>query len=614
MSKKTLYGISITNTQRNGDYPRLLNNSIQITYSKIRVMKRTILFLSFFMFSFVTTKAQSWQWGIRGGSAETYSAGPDETVVDMATDPAGNVYVLSEVLQTGLNVDGNSVTGWGVQDILITSFRCDGTYRWSKDIGGSSDDVPMALKTDTLGGVYVTGVLATYFITIHVDADTSWPSGSSYKNLFIAKFDTAGNYQWLTMPQADTVGLASIENTGIFDMDVDGAGNIYWMCFLSPGSYADGGYVVTTPGTYTLEYDGSGHFVSGTTMQIGCTGVTALLKMKRDFGNGRYYVTGTLPTTGGTLSFAGAPVTQGLFLGCFDNSGNLLWSRANTSTEVGAGFGRADVDAGHNIYVVGTSNYFAANDTFNGYTVQNTLATYGGIPLVVKLDTNGNNVWAANASCAGATPCSEVKLNGSEVDISGSYGSEFKWSGFADSITSPAGAGYYIFITRFNAVTGAVIGLDSIAGDYSGNEFASGIASDKSGNFYVGGNFSITLYVPVAGDTLTNIGGNSDFFVAKYGTDNCSALISESVATAPPLSAANILAFPNPTNGELNITGVPQVMRYSLLSVTGTLVQAGMLQAGANTLSVAYLSAGVYVLEMTGGDGSKQERKIIVGD
>jgi hypothetical protein len=396
-------------------------------------------------------------------------------------------------------------------------------------------------------------------------------------------------------------------------MDVDGAGNSYLFCSLEPGSYAGGAYIVPVQGNYILQYDKAGNFISGTTMQI--TGNTHWilggLSMKRDHQLGRYYITGQDFTD---LSFAGVPVTHGLFIGCFDNSGNLLWSRENTSTEVGAGFGRADVDASDNIYVVGTSNYVSVNDTFNGYIVQNTLASYGDIPMIVKLDSNGNNVWAANASCAGTTPCSVIKLNGNEVDIAGSYGSEFKWSGFADSITSPAGAGYYIFVTRFNAVTGAVTGLDSIAGDYSGNAYASAMASDKSGNFYVGGDFTVSLYVPIAGDTLNNIGGNSDFFVAKYGTDNCSALISESVATAPPLSAANILAFPNPTNGELNITGVPQVMRYSLLSVTGTLVQAGMLQAGANTLSVAYLSAGVYVLEMTGGDGSKQERKIIVGD
>ena len=77
--------------------------------------------------------------------------------MDMATDPHGNVYVLSTVMQTALNVDGHSITGYGAQDILLTSFTCDGTYRWSKDLGGNMKirDLAAAVKSRYAGrGVY----------------------------------------------------------------------------------------------------------------------------------------------------------------------------------------------------------------------------------------------------------------------------------------------------------------------------------------------------------------------------------------------------------------------------------------------------------------------------
>src|SRR5580700_10448212 len=102
-------------------------------------MNKKLLLFAALVLSVTTSHAQSsWQWGIRGGSADTYGAGVDETVVDMATDQHGNIYVVSTVLQTALNVDGHSITGYGGQDILISSFKCDGTFRWAKDIGGSS--------------------------------------------------------------------------------------------------------------------------------------------------------------------------------------------------------------------------------------------------------------------------------------------------------------------------------------------------------------------------------------------------------------------------------------------------------------------------------------------
>lgn len=58
----------------------------------------------------VCTQAQSWQWGVRGGSGVDNSIG-QETVVDMATDAHGNVYALSKVngASGSITVDRKSV-------------------------------------------------------------------------------------------------------------------------------------------------------------------------------------------------------------------------------------------------------------------------------------------------------------------------------------------------------------------------------------------------------------------------------------------------------------------------------------------------------------------------
>lgn len=499
-------------------------------------MKKSLLHVSsllFIVFSLIcaAANAQSLRWGASGGSSDGSAGGPDETVVDMATDPAGNIYVLSNVFHTSLYVAGHSKSAYGSRDIMLSSFKCDGTYRWSKLFGGSSDDVADAVKTDSLGGVYITGYLASHFITLHLDSDTSWATGSSYKTLFLAKYDTAGNYKWLNMPESDTVGITAASNNTAIDMDVDGSGNIYLMTGLLPGSYAGGSFVVTSKGVYILKYSNNGFFQSNTKMQIGYTRIGPQgLSLKRDFTLNRYYVTGNgvgITSLVQNLTFNGTAMTKPLFIGAFDNSGTFLWKRENTSG-YGTWFGRAAIDNQHNIYIAGTSQALSIPDTFNSYVVHNSVTIHGTAPLIVKLDTNGTNIWASNASSNHAVYSSNITLNGSSITIAGNYNGKLVCSGL-DSLYHPTavGEGYDIFLLNLNAGTGSFLKLDSITSSFPDNEFATGITADKHGNVYVGGNFGGSLFANT--DSMSNIGGGSDFFVTKYGYDNCNC-------TASPIS------------------------------------------------------------------------------
>ncbi len=471
-------------------------------------------------------QAPTWQWGKRGGSPDLALTltDDDEHVVDMQTDQAGNIYVLSQVQQDGfsfVNVDGHTVTGWGdlgesVYNILLTSFTCTGGYRWSKDIGTSQDCYGVALKLDSSGGIYVAGSLNTDYVTDHIDADTSWVSPmTSFKSLFLLKYDTAGHYKWIRMPEPDTTGIWS-PGSYVFDMDVDATGNSFMLCRLAPGAFAGGAYVVPSLGVYMLKYDKNGNFISGNPMQISLGVIYPLLHMKKDFQLNRYYLTAS-NVYGTVMSFGSYPIAHPMCIGCFNDAGTLLWQKQDTySPAYGYEFGRPALDMQHNIYC---ATYSTTADTFNGYIVPN----YG--PFVVKLDTGGNNIWTASAITNAATFCNNITVHGNEADIAGGYPGLLKWPGYPDSLNiAPGPGGYRIFVTRFNASTGAVTGLDSIgstSGIYNG---PTAITADKFGNFYVGGYLQYQMWMPLPGgmDTLTSIGGYSDFFVAKYGTATCS--------------------------------------------------------------------------------------------
>ena len=98
----------------------------------------------------------SFQWGKRGGSGGTDNSSRYEHVVDMATDPNGNVYVLAQNALSLSNVDGQP--GISTYDLLtLASWDCDGSFRWAKNFGTAGVLIGNAVGTDSLGGVYVSG-------------------------------------------------------------------------------------------------------------------------------------------------------------------------------------------------------------------------------------------------------------------------------------------------------------------------------------------------------------------------------------------------------------------------------------------------------------------------
>ena len=71
--------------------------------------------------------AQSFQWIKDGGSAENLGSNDYEQVYSIATDSQKNVYVLSKVGMSNLNVDGNPKTNYDnpssfPTDIVLASF------------------------------------------------------------------------------------------------------------------------------------------------------------------------------------------------------------------------------------------------------------------------------------------------------------------------------------------------------------------------------------------------------------------------------------------------------------------------------------------------------------
>ncbi len=486
-------------------------------------MKKTLHYFLIFLFLFsfsVLSKAQSWQWGKRGGSGSQSMNNQWETVFDMTTDKGGNIYILSRVYQSSLNVDGHPVTGYGLDDLLLSSFSCDGTYRWSKIIGTTTNgDGGTAIKTDTLGGVYVSNYMFVHNYTAYIDVDTT--INSTYKTLFLIKFDTAGVYKWIRMPQADTVTAYAVTNTWPTDMDVDENGNVYWFCQLTPGAYAGGAYVANAQGDYILKYNSQGTFQGGTQVAMNASGgLSRLIRMVRNHQTGSYYFGGAAgPLIGGSIYFNNILFTHGMYIAKFNSQGQFQWVKNNTGN--GSNFlGPIALDEHSNVYA---SGIVYSGDTFNTVPINSSSFSE---PIVVSLDSNGNNRWVKwdNTSRSdGARAVGVTIRNQNELAIIGQYTSGVGWQGYPSHLQHANNTLQDIFISKLGTTNGAPLFLDSLSSSYGYDESPTAIAADKRGNVYIGGQFAADLRV--AGDTLQNIGGETDFFVAKYGC-NCAPTIA----------------------------------------------------------------------------------------
>ncbi|HYV93232.1 MAG TPA: T9SS type A sorting domain-containing protein [Chitinophagales bacterium] len=194
-----------------------------------------------------------------------------------ATDAAGNSYVTGRF--QGLSIDFDTVhltgTNVGIGDFYIVKYDSAGNVPWAKAVGTSTGwEEGRGICTDAGGNVFVTGVFGSNPVTFDTDTLTNAGAG----DMFIVKYDGAGNVQWakraggtgdevgvgictdangnvlMTGSTASTsvsfgsITLPNTNGTEIFVAKCDSSGNVIW-AKLAGGTGGDGGYGISTDAT-----------------------------------------------------------------------------------------------------------------------------------------------------------------------------------------------------------------------------------------------------------------------------------------------------------------------------------------------------------------------------
>ena len=578
-------------------------------------MKIQLLLLFFF---YNLSYSQNWQWIKEGGGTGTADTYTQEQVYSMVTDSQNNIYILSRVSGGDVEIDSNPKATFGYgdpKDVVLASFSCDGTYRWSKIIGGNGIESIDAVQVDSQDNVYITGKVATCdgggagnFYYARIDNEYQFTNtGSACTLIFLAKFDSNGNLQYVKRPQLPTTSSLAGTYTRSYNFEIQND-LLYWFVWLPPGVYAEGAFTNNTTAThapYVLKYNLDGSFIEA--VQLGTIqGLYDVnLKYYRNLNNGYYYMTLFKVNSGGTFSINGQPIVNSAALICYDNIGNLLWKKENNNNNANyMKFFGLDFDPQNNIYIAGSMVGMNMN-SFLGYAVSiaNTPA------FVMKLDSTADNLlWASNYDSVGSNGYGDLIYNGNEIAYTGwCAGTNFTWGSQSIYVTA-ANEGQDVLFARFDSTTGNCLSLHKINSNVGTTDYGNAIAVDASGDYIVGGGFGQNIY-DMNNTVATNEGGPTDFFLARFSAQACSTLNTES------FEETFIRLYPNPSKGMVTLDyQLETAAQLQVIDVSGRVVLERELVAAETSVQFAttVMASGVYAVQVLGNSGGVWRSKLII--
>ena len=141
--------------------------------------------------------------------------GLDESM-SIAVDASGNTYLAGYFSSFSLNFGSTTLTSLGNEDVFLAKYDANGNVVWAKKAGGTYDDRTNSVAVDASGNSYVAG----YFSSSNITFGSLTLTNAGGDDLFIAKYNTAGNVVW-----AKSAG--SLYGDYAQSFTVDGFGDIY---------------------------------------------------------------------------------------------------------------------------------------------------------------------------------------------------------------------------------------------------------------------------------------------------------------------------------------------------------------------------------------------------
>ena len=331
---------------------------------------------------------RNWVWIQKAGGFDNDSGS------DIVIDRSNNIYITGYF--EGIATFGSfSLTSSGESDVFIAKIDTSGNWLWAKRAGGNIHVKGHRLTPDDMGNCYVTGCFEG---SVNFGSYSLTSSGS--EDVFVAKIDADGNWQWAT-------GAGGSDWDYGLGIEVDDTGNSY-----VTGCFQD----VATFGPFTITSNDSLDIFVAKLNTSGCwEWVTKAGGIYEDYGfdivvdeSCDSYVIGFFQDVAsfGTHSLVSSGITD-IFVAKIDSSGNWSWIRKA---------GGANSDLGikiirDNIGNLITTGCFSEQANFGSHSI-----TSSGSQdvFVANMDRDGNWLWVAN----GGGDSTDIGW-GIQIDIAG---------------------------------------------------------------------------------------------------------------------------------------------------------------------------------------------------
>ncbi len=289
-------------------------------------------------------------WAKREGAAAL------EIPHTILVDGNNNIIVAGRFSSNSITFGKTILTLAGSMDVFIVKYDASGNLLWAKGAGGGSNDEGYSLSTDVSGNIYLSGYFTqpANFGTIKLTSD-------GQADLFIAKYDPAGNVLWAKRAggRGDDRAVA---------LKTDASGNSYVTGFYTNDSISFGSIIVPdeeVDNSFVAKYDTDGNVVwaKGLGGDIEAEDLTVF--------DSDVYICGTFSAD--TLNYASSSLicegnTDFFLLNC-DTNGNPKWVIKQTSDgESGENARSVEVDGAGNVMISGE---FHSKPIFFGATELN---------------------------------------------------------------------------------------------------------------------------------------------------------------------------------------------------------------------------------------------------
>lgn len=399
---------------------------------------KQLLYLLFLMLSFLLySQEPEWEWAAQGGGIG-FDEGRSITIDDFS-----NNYVTGSFYDTAI-FGSYSLVSSEDSDIFVAKMDANGNWLWATQAGGSSLDKGFAIAVDDNGCSYVTGyfretaVFGSYSLACSggvnifvakLDANGNWlwanqAEGIGWDISRSITLDTNGS-SYITGRFNGTVTFGSFSLTSIgggngegdiFVAKVDADGNWQWATQAGGYGFSESGYAITIDNNNNCyvagNFESIATFNSISLTSIGYSDIfvakidqngnwlwaTQAGSINDDIGYGisiddncSSYVTGNF---GSTATFGSFSLTcsgnRDIFVAKIDANGNWLWATQAGGTSYDKGSAIV-IDDDFSSYVTGN---FMETATFGSFSIT---SNESSDIFVAKVDANGDWLWVTQA-------------------------------------------------------------------------------------------------------------------------------------------------------------------------------------------------------------------------